>query len=344
MTKREEFIDYLKIFASLAVVVLHVASQNWYTIDVTSMEWQIFHIFDSLVRWSVPVFVMMSGALFLGRQYTLKKLYKKNILRLITAFTFWSFIYLIVFGGHSENNLINITSGYYHMWFIPMMIGLYICVPVLQKIAESEYVTKYFLTAAFLLTFLFPQIGELILDFGNQKCIEIYSVIRQCIGKLDISLFLGYSGYFIGGYYLYKTELSKTSRAVIYILGILGVCITIGMESYLAISTQNADGTYYGYFNVNVLMESVAVYVWFKYNVQGTLKWNTVIKKISECSFGVYLVHVLILELLEKYVGISTMSSHPLLSVPLISFLVFGVSLLVSFVINKLPWLNKYIV
>lgn len=287
---------------------------------------------------------MMSGALFLGRQHTLKKLYNKNILRLLTAFSFWSFLYVIILGGHSENTFINITSGYYHMWFIPIMIGLYICVPVFQRIAESEDTTKYFLLIAFGLAFLFPQIGELISDFGNQKCIEIYSVIRQCVAKLDISLFLGYAGYFVGGYYLYKTELSKHIRIVIYILGILGVFTTIGLESYLAMSTHKADGTYYGYFNVNVLMESVAVYVWFKYDVKQNLKWSTVVRKLSECSFGVYLVHVLILELLEKYLGINTMSFHPLLTVPLISFLVFGISLMISYAINKLPWLNKYIV
>ena len=344
MNKRTLFIDYLKIFASFTVVVLHVSSQNWYTTDVITTEWQIFHIFDSLVRWSVPVFVMMSGALFLGRQHALKKLYATNILRLVTAFLFWSLIYLIVLGGHSESLLINITSGYYHMWFIPMMIGLYICVPVLQKIAEAENTISYFMVVTFMLVFIFPQIGELISDFGSPQCIEIYSLIRQCVRRMDISLVLGYTGYFVGGYYLYKTELSKRSRMVVYVLGILGALTTIGLETYLAMSTHMADGTYYGYFNVNVLLESIAVYVWFKYNVKKNLKWDNVVKKISKCTFGVYLIHVLILESLERYIGLNTLSFHPLLSMPLISFFVFGVSLMISYIINKLPWINKFIV
>lgn len=344
MDKRTVFIDYLKIFASFAVVLLHVSSQNWYTSDVTTAEWQIFHIYDSLVRWSVPVFVMMSGTLFLSKQHTLKKLYTKNILRMVTAFIFWSLVYLIVFGGHSESNFINITSGYYHMWFIPMMIGMYVCVPVLRKMVESENITKYFFVVALVLAFLFPQIGELISDFGNQRCIEIYSVIRQCVGRLEISMFLGYTGYFVGGYYFYKAELSKRSRIVIYALGILGCLITIGLESYLAMSKQKADGTYYGYFTINVLLESMAVFVWFKYNVNENPKWIKFVRNLSKCTFGVYLVHVLVLELLDKYVGINTLSLHPLLSVPLISIFVFSVSMVISYFCNKLPWINKYIV
>lgn len=69
-------------------MVLHISAQNWRVTDVISFEWNVFNFYDSIVRWAVPVFVMISGALFLSREYSIKKIYGKNILRILVAF-FW---------------------------------------------------------------------------------------------------------------------------------------------------------------------------------------------------------------------------------------------------------------
>lgn len=344
MNNRVIYVDYLKVFASFAVVVLHVSSQNWYSCDVNTFEWQIFNIFDGLVRWSVPVFVMMSGALFLGRKCEIRKIYTKNILRLITAFIVWSVIYTVVVGGDSESFMTNVFTGHYHMWFIPMMIGLYVCIPILCKIVESEKITKYFLVLAFLITFLLPQIMNLVNHFCTSQIVYAVNSLNSGIQKMDINIVLGYAAYFIGGYYINKIDLTKRTRLVIYLLGVFGGLSTIGFEAFLAYKTHAAVGTYYGYFSVNVLFESLAIYVWFKYNANKVTKFSHAIRRMSECSFGVYLVHVLILELLELKLGLNTLSFNAILSVPAISLFVFLISLVISVIIAKIPFLNKYIV
>lgn len=88
--ERKQYCDYLRVFATFAVVVLHVSATNWYITDVNVMEWQAFNFYDSIVRWGVPIFVMISGSLFLGRDVSLKKIYSKYILRMVVAFVFWS--------------------------------------------------------------------------------------------------------------------------------------------------------------------------------------------------------------------------------------------------------------
>ena len=93
--QRIVYFDYLRIIAIFAVVVLHFAAQNWDNIDVSSFEWQVFNLYDAVAAWGVPVFVMISGALFLGKELTLKKLYGKYILRIVTAFFFWSVLYAL---------------------------------------------------------------------------------------------------------------------------------------------------------------------------------------------------------------------------------------------------------
>ena len=91
------YFDYLRIMATIAVIVLHVAGQNFYAPGVNTYEWHVFNIYDSIVRWAVPIFVMISGALFLNteKQLNIKALYTKNIFRILNDFIFLSLIYCI---------------------------------------------------------------------------------------------------------------------------------------------------------------------------------------------------------------------------------------------------------
>ena len=90
--KRIVYLDYLRVLATLAVFLLHISSQNWKNTDVNTFQWQIFNFTDSISRWCVAVFVMISGALFLGRRHSIKKIYTKYIFRLVTAALFWGFL------------------------------------------------------------------------------------------------------------------------------------------------------------------------------------------------------------------------------------------------------------
>ena len=73
--ERNSAYDYLRILASFCVIILHLASQKINFINVYSKEWQVLNFYDSIVRWTVPVFAMISGALFLSKEISLKKIY-----------------------------------------------------------------------------------------------------------------------------------------------------------------------------------------------------------------------------------------------------------------------------
>lgn len=114
------YLDILRIISTIAVIIIHISAQNWYNTSVSSFEWNVFNIFDSMFRWPVPIFVMISGTLFLdtNKIIDIKKLYQKNILRIITAFLFWSAVYSIdkVKYGINHNTLIMMfIKGPYHM-------------------------------------------------------------------------------------------------------------------------------------------------------------------------------------------------------------------------------------
>ena len=344
MEKRIDYFDYLRVLAIYAVITIHVLSKNWYDLNVNTFEWQIFNIYDSICRWSVPVFIMISGALLLGKEHNIKKIFKKNIFHLTIAFIFWGIIYAIINYQNKEQFIIKVISGHYHMWFIQMIVGLYICTPILKKIVESEKITKYFLVLSFCFNFLFPQIILLVNDFGGETLIKIFNTIDLLLNKINLQIVLGYTGYFIGGYYLNKIDINKKYRKILYILGILGALITILLSAYISFVKQQPIENYYGNFCINILIQAIAVFVWFKYNAFRFKKIYNIIKKISECSFGIYLVHVLIIDYLIKILKLNILSFNPLLSIPTISFIVFIISFILSAILKKIPLLKKYIV
>ena len=72
--ERNTAYDYLRVLASFGVIILHIAAKKFLSLSVYSNEWQVLNFYDSIVRWTVPVFVMISGALFLNRDIPIRKL------------------------------------------------------------------------------------------------------------------------------------------------------------------------------------------------------------------------------------------------------------------------------
>lgn len=329
------YLDILRIIATIAVVAIHVSANNWYTTSPASYEWNVLNFYDSIVRWAVPIFVMISGALFLDndRNIETKKLYTKNILRIITAFLFWSVIYagITVSTNRIEVFIQEIFLGHYHLWFLYMIIGLYMLTPILRKITEDKKTTEYFLIVSIIFTIIIPTI------FKHPTLSQMTKILE------NIDLNFGYVTYFVLGYYLSKLELSKKSRIIIYISSILGFLITIFGTAIISNNKMIPTNIYNEYYP-NVLLESIGVFVLIK-NIKFDIKPKqaNMIKVLSKYSFGIYLVHDLILTELVKN-GLTTLTFNPIISVPCIALIVYIISLIISIILNKIPILNKLIV
>ncbi len=345
VAERIGYFDLLKVVAAYAVVILHVSAQNWYKADINSAEWKVFNVYDSMVRWSVPVFVMISGALFLNGKQSVGRIFRKNIFRMVTAFCFWSFLYTVVDylqGVKGGNVVLQFLRGHYHMWFLFMIVGLYLIVPCLRKVVESDFLVKYFLALALAFTFLLPQCLSLI-PFVSENAGSTASAIWR---DANFHFTLGYAAYFVLGYYLDKCSIGRKAEGAVYLLGLAGFAITAACSQMLAGHLQEASTLFYGYFTVNVLLESVAVFVFFKKHcrISGSPGRKVVIQKLAKYSFGVYLAHVLVLEQMSRKMGWDTLSFHPVISVPLNGLVVFGASFCISAILNHLPIFHKYIV
>ncbi|MBR2661951.1 MAG: acyltransferase family protein [Clostridia bacterium] len=178
------YFDVLRIMAIFFVVVLHVSAENWYDTDINSFEWRMMNLFDGISRWGVPIFVMISGALFLDRNITMKQLYGKYILRLALSFVVWSFGYAVVWYAMGKDRSIasfvsSFIKGHYHLWFIYMIIGLYIITPMLNRIVSDEKLLRYFLILSFVFAIVIPEIISIITTFNAKYGDWAESVINQ---------------------------------------------------------------------------------------------------------------------------------------------------------------------
>lgn len=344
MKNRIIYFDYLRALSILAVIILHIAAQNWYEVSYRTFEWKLFNLIDSMMRWAVPVFVMISGALFLEKEIDIKKLYGKNIFRLITAFIFWSIIYAVIKGGTKEEIIVNAITGHFHMWFIPMITGIYILTPILKEIVKNEKAMVYFVTIMIVFEFMIPQVLWILNDIGGHKIQVLSIAFLKILNKTNLSAFAGYISYFIIGYWLNHMNLNKKHRVIFYVLGIFGMFFTMGMTYGMAVLEGAPTETYYKYISLNVLLESIALFIFVKYNAEKWEKINKLVIFLSECSFGVYLIHVLVLEQFKNTLHINTLSFNPLLSMPFLVAVIFIISLGMVMIIKKIPVLNKYII
>jgi surface polysaccharide O-acyltransferase-like enzyme len=339
----------------VAVIVLHVSAEKWYEFDGRSLAWNLVNGCNGMVRWGVPVFIMISGALFLQRDVQIGTLYKKNILRLLVAYLVWRVFYIVaepmvwllvtrspgVFFRYAREKMAGTPR---HMWFIPMIIGLYMCVPILREIVRKRKVAAYFLGLSFGVTFLLPQLKLMAGDFVGGTVGKVIGTLCGFVTeKMDISLVFGFSFYFVLGHFLNETELSRKQRRIVYALGVLGFAATVGLNAIVAWKTNIPCETYYGNYRVNVLLEAVAVHTWFKYRTYGNEKADRIIFALAKYSFGAYLIHVFVIRVLMM-TGLERLMYTPALGVPVVAVLTVTLSFAASWVIHRIPVLNKWIV
>lgn len=342
------YLDILRIVCIFCVMIIHVCAVDWYYLPPEIPKWQALNVYYGTTRFCVPVLFMISGALFLDekRELSLKKLYGKNILRIITAFVFWSGCYAVLLNldryrtvnrDVAKKMLYDFFHGRYHLWFLFTLVFLYMVTPFLREICKNKRSEKYFL----LLSFLFGSCLNTFQYFSSS-----YAEFMAFLGKMNFQFVLGYTMYFVLGHYLATYTLPRWLQGLVYFLGAAGVVFTIVGTSVWSVSTGQTNETLHKYLLPNVYFAAAAVFLFCKNVVSkraipGGVK--RVVLRVSQLSFGMYLVHDFVIVLYAK-LGVSTASFNAVLSAPILAAGVFFVSLLVSWMVSKIPVLNKYII
>lgn len=334
--KRILYFDILNIIACLSVVYLHC---NGIVHSFTNTNaWKGALVIEVLCYFAVPVFLMLSGANLLNykSKYDTKTFFKKRLMKVLVPYFVWSLIYYIVyFKGFIPKDFVikflncNIEPVF---WFFPTILWLYLIMPLFASLVENKDLKtlKYFAIITFISVSCIPYIFSIL----GKNTPSIFSCLEGIVG---------YSLYLILGYILSKTEVKKKKRIVIYLIAVLCLVFRYTYTYYFSIQEGMVNKNSWGYLSVICVIPSIAVFLFVK-----NIKWNTyindkfskILSKTSNCSFGVYLMHMLIKNKVTTFLKLDNTTLFYRLLFPI--FLYFT-CVVVTHLIKKIPLIKKIV-
>jgi len=323
------WIDWLRVAACFMVFVVHstepfyLGGEGARILTEADAFWSSF--FDCLVRACVPLFVIASSYLQFPIRYSTGEFFKRRAVRILVPFILWTLVYAFVWGEPVTNLkdlALNFNYAAGHLWFVYMILGVYLLMPLLSPWAEKvgkKELTVYL--GIWLLTTLIPLIRDWASSGATTVIYGPSGLPRQALYPLwgeaswnaygTFYYFSGFIGYLLLGLYFRKFvgELSWTRTLVISVpCYIAGFAIAFG--GFLRRVHLSADGA----FPVEGLVEKAVWWetTWCNDTIGVALMaiaWILIFKKIkaegrfykkalqpvSNASYGIYLMHLLIL-------------------------------------------------
>jgi surface polysaccharide O-acyltransferase-like enzyme len=337
--------DNLRAIATLGVIIIHVSSPVVNIAYGDQMNyWWIGNVIDSAVRFAVPAFLMLSGASLLNKDYELKDFYGKRIKRVLIPFLFWMLAYWVFFWftdhpeKHPQNDLHSIFNwaiGVFaergiskHFWFVYMLLFLYAFTPFLGRwIRKQKTKTLTYILLGWIFYNLIQTAGVI-----NTKQLPLL------VNK--VYAYVVYSGYMVLGYYLCKFDISSNKFSILSYVVLFATILFASIGTYY-ISKQGKDLNllFYGNLSLNSIAQSIAIFILIKKSTvkNKILAWIRNI--ISQYSFGIYLVHIMVIGVFYLHDFFWTMA-HPALSIPAVTVATLVVSILIIYVLRKIPVLK----
>lgn len=203
------YLDFLKGVSIFFVVLLHTAALGLSMTEIGSFTWEVCNVLDSLSRFVVPVFVMISGALLLNDRREFHLL--KSLKRLIIPLVLWSMLYAFVVTAYQMRTIsmeafiaflkLSFLSPT-HNWFLFMLIGVYLTVPLLKPVIRNE--------GGKILIILWLLFGVLVPFCKN---FDMFAPFCAFADRFSVTLPIGYIGYFVLGYVLSCTNFFQGNPA-----------------------------------------------------------------------------------------------------------------------------------
>lgn len=383
--KREIWIDWMRVAACFMVILVH-STEPFYLggngsliLNQADAFWSSF--FDSFVRACVPLFIVASSYLQFPLHYTAEEFFKRRAVRVLIPFVVWLLIYAFIWGepaSNLKNLLLNFNYSAGHLWFVYMLIGVYLIMPLLSPWAEKVGKKELYV---YLGIWVFTTFIPLIRDWVSSEPLAFAygptGIPRQALYPLwgeaswnGYGLFYymsGFIGYLFLGLYFRKFvgELSWGNTLGIAIPAWLGgFVITFGGFLRRVYETSGGNFPAEGIINdavywettwcndtIGVVLMTIAwILVFRKIKNEGCF-YKKVLLPVSKASYGIYLSHLLVLVPVcgavrgwlgsgdEGLLGFWTTPVEIVLSAVLAFLAVSALSV----VIQKIPKIGKYI-
>jgi len=336
-----DWINNLRVLAMFLVVILHTTSPMLMAYGkVPNSYWLIADFYNALARFGVPVFVMITGALLLSRDYELGDFLKRRLWRIIPPFLFWSLIY-VAYAWYDEDITFTADAwintkmvlhqlkfgASYHLWYVYMLIGLYFIIPILSKFVRNATETQ-------IIYFLLLWLGAMII---NQPYFSRYNP------QIDFHNVTGYMGYLVLGYYLASKQFPAWLNAKWFgVLFLISLVVIVAGTYFACLTYKGLSTMFYEPISPPIVILSASIFMLFRLS---KFKLSPKLKRIVDFAggytYGIYLSHALILTILgdpDYHLNIDYTFCTPFISIPLTALICYSLSLLLVWLLGKLPF------
>lgn len=345
--RRRWELDALRVAAICGVVGIHVVGMMLGNDDLAgSRRWWAAVAIDLGLVWVVPVFVMISGALVLSPRAHRRGpavFWRKRLVRVIPALIFWHLIYL--FGARAwlkgeELNRATVVAWlldgkvYTALYFLWLIAGLYLVAPLIAAFLHSGGRRRTAVTAAAVL-------GFTLLVFAASGAAALNGTPRP-IALGALTMWLPYVGYFIAGWALHRVVLPVWGVVAAAVAGVALLAEVIwqyGHKPAYPILQQLVPTSYLGAATALASICVMLVATGLGHRFSPGPRVSNAMKRLSDASFGVFLVHLLIFEIVRRLAP--AVAEAASLSVMLVAWAVVVVaSFAVSLVAARVPYLR----
>ena len=364
--KHVVWLDVVRLVAMFTVVCCHSADPfNFYPGEPPANIDEIKFwgaAYGAFLRPCVPLFVMITGALLLPVRGEISAFYKKRISRVFWPFLIWSVIYnlfpwftgllglnpeiILDFfpysGEEAARQSLNVSLGYIaemplnfslldvHMWYIYLLIGLYLYLPIFSAWVEkaSEKAKLWFLVA-WGITGLLPYYYQFVSPYIWGGCAwNSFNMLYY---------FAGFNGYLLLGHYLRNLDWALGKILAIGLpMFVIGYAVTFFGFRYITALPEFSDEMlelFFTYCSLNVVMMTIPVFMLCKkvnFRSEGIRK---ALANLTLCGFGIYMIHYFFTG--PSVVLVRTLGVPLGIQIPVASVLAFGVSWLIVWTVYR---------
>ena len=360
---RQNFLDILRIAATLAVVLLHTVTGIMDATDMSlyPLEKKVFLIVLDLITWCVPVFVLISGYLFLNpdRELSFGQMLTKYCRRILLALFWFGVPYAgleLVAGergfrlGMLWESVLMVLRGksWSHLWYLYMIFFLYLITPALKALLKKLPAGALYLILALLFT------GSSLLPFFKKLFVLQWLPVLPdgCI----------YLFYYLCGYLFavgkkddrQDKESGRISRGRLQLCAeVLLILLFAGMVLSRLVGNYKVQMAYNYPFTVAVSL--LLMWIFGERERKIRKKHRTPLQKTGALCFGVYLVHPVFANIYYKFLHITPLNfpwaeflpggviPRIAVSLPLFFLMILLPAIITAWILYKIPLLRKYV-
>ena len=321
--ERKHSIDLLRILSAMAVIIIHIVSApvaNSSAVIDPGITRNL-NLIHTLMNWAVPVFFMITGYCLQKKKEVTYQYCFSHVVKYISVLFTVGLAYALmeeVFTARTINgsvivqSVLNVISGnlWDHMWFVYNIIGIYLVMPVIHLFLSKDIKNAATLTA---LLFVFNIVLPTFMDYFT----------------VGINLpFGGYLFYVCLGGTIAKLKINPRFSLFVYLLGLISVI-------WIVFGIENCN---FGYNHLTVCAMATSIFLTVS---QMDTKANKLISCISQCTWGIYLIHPFFINVAVKVLRIDVLSTNIYINLFVICGIIFILSSFTTYILRKTPIVKK---